>query len=512
MSKIRKNPNKKLSHSSRKNGALLIRQEGRKRLPNKAILTVLITCLAFGPLVAQNYWNTHIISVEKNQEILKKLYKMNLDFLMEWEGRVYIIAYFEDFSQLREENIPYTLETFNFYPFRQTQRSIQGGVNGDFHSSSELERDLLALEDSYPNLARVFIIGESLEGRNLYALKISDNVNNDEAEAEVIFIGCHHAREWISVEVPFLLGKYLVENYASDSQVRDLVDQSEIWIIPLLNPDGLEYSIHFYRYWRKNRRDNEDGTYGIDLNRNYGYQWGIDNIGSSPYTFSDTYRGPSAFSEPETQAIRDLFAQRNFSALISFHSYSQDILYPWGYSDQPSPDDLLLEQMAMDMATQIQAVNGNIYGFMQAGEGFYLTNGDTTDWSYGVYGIPSFTIELPPADRLEGEFFNAEEDIQPIFNENLPAMLYLIDWSVQNSSPPINPPQIIRRVPWKKIEIMRDIPDEPIEPNRKQVSRILKDRSLKKKPLDVRTKPDAGQTSLQKDRRKNQKEKKVFKQ
>ncbi len=149
---------------------------------------------------------------------------------------------------------------------------------------------------------------------------------------------------------------------------------------------------------------------------------------------------------------------------------------------------------------------------MQAGEGFYLTNGDTTDWSYGVYGIPSFTIELPPADRLQGEFYNAEEDIQSIFDENLPAMLYLIDWSVQNSSPPINPPQIIRRIPLKKIEIIQGIRNEPIDTNRKLASRILKKRPLKKKPLDDEIKPTTGQTHPPKDRRKNKKEKKIFKE
>ena len=486
----------------------LIQQEGFETIVKKVFLIVLISCFFFGPLAAQDYWTTHIISVEKNQETLTKLSKMNLDLLMEWENRIYIIANFEDFPKLQEENVPYTLETFNYYTFKQTQRAIRGGVNGEYHSSRELEQDLYALEGSYPNLIRISVIGESLEGRNIYALKISDNVNSDESEAEIIFIGCHHAREWISVEIPFLLAKHLVENYASDPQVQTLVNQSEIWIVPLLNPDGLEYSIHFYRYWRKNRRDNGDGTYGIDLNRNYGYQWGIDNIGSSPYTFSNTYRGPSAFSEPETQAIRDLFAQRNFSALISYHSFSQVILYPWGYSDQPSPDDLFLEQMATDMSTQMQAVNGNIYGFMQAGEEFYPTNGDTTDWSYGVYGIPSFTIELPPADNLQGEFFNAEEDIQSIFDENLPAMLYLIDWSVQNSSPPINPPQIIRRIPWKKIEIIQGIRDEPIDKNRKLASRILKKSSPKKKPLDAEIKPITGQTHPQKKSEEKSKRKK----
>lgn len=405
----------------------------------KAILFVTTFCLVFFPLEAQDYRNTEIISVEKDQETVKKLMEMDLDLLMEWNNRVYIIVGFNDFLKLQKENIPYTLETSNFYPDKQKEVSIQGGINGRYHSYAELERELLALQDSYSHIARVIDLGDSLEGRNIYALKISDNVYLDEQEAELFFVGCHHAREWISVEVPFLLGKYLVENYETNSQVKDLVDQCEIWIVPLLNPDGLEYSIHFYRYWRKNRRDNGDGSFGVDPNRNYSYNWGLDNEGSSPFPSSAVYRGTSAFSEPETQIIRDLFAERNFQAVISYHSYSQVILYPWGYTNQPAAEDQLLDQIAADMSGLMQSVNGNSYEYGQAGADLYLTNGGMIDWTFGTYNIPSYTLELPPLDQEHGGFFNAEEDIQPIFNENLPAMLYLIDWSVQNFGSGINP-------------------------------------------------------------------------
>jgi len=237
------------------------------------------------------------------------------------------------------------------------------------------------------------------------------------------------------VEVPFLLGKYLVESYDSNAEVRQLVDNCEIWILPLVNPDGLEYSIHFYRYWRKNRRDNRDGTFGVDLNRNYGYMWGYDNEGSSPDSSSEVYRGPELFSEPEIQAVRDLFSQKSFQALVSYHSYSQVILYPWGYTQAASDKDDLLAEIAEEMAALMEPVNGRYYYPDRAGASFYLTNGDTTDWSFGVYGIPSYTVELPPDSTLNGEFFNPESDILPIFYENLPAMLYLIDWSIQNYDP-----------------------------------------------------------------------------
>jgi len=400
-------------------------------MKKKVFLFVVFFSILFTPLIPQDNYNTDIISVDKNQTILDKLWGMNLDLLMERNGKIFIVASIDDLIKLEEKNIAYTLETQNFYPLKQKNITIQSGINGAFHSYKEIEHDLLAIESAYPNLARVIDIGDSLENRNIYALKISDNVQMEEDEAGILFLGCHHAREWISVEVPFLIGKYLVENYATNSEIKELVDQSEIWIIPLVNPDGLEYSIHFYRYWRKNMRDNGDGSYGVDLNRNYGFKWGYDNAGSSPIPFSGTYRGKSPFSEPETQAIRDLFTQKNFQALITYHSYSQVILYSWGYTKEPSYKNGLLANLAKEMSALMEPVNGRLYEYGQAGDFFYLTNGDTTDWSFGVYGIPSYTIELPPVDQIHGGFFNAEEDINSIFIENLPSALYLIDWAIQ---------------------------------------------------------------------------------
>jgi hypothetical protein len=158
----------------------------------------------------------------------------------------------------------------------------------------------------------------------------------------------------------------------------------------------------------------------------------------------------AAFSEPETQAIRDFYAGRNFQAMISYHNYSQLILYPWGYTAELTEQNDLHSQIAADMSGLIELVNGRIY-VDEPASSLYLTNGDTTDWSFGVYGIPSFTIELPPEGWGYGGFFNAEEDIQPIFNENLPAALYLIDWSVQNFGSSLGIPERRRMIPEKWI-------------------------------------------------------------
>jgi hypothetical protein len=401
----------------------------------KKILVIIgLLGMVMGPLNAQHYSDREIISVEKNPDVVNVLLELNLDLLMETDGEILIVASPQDLIALSDRYVAYEIKAHVSNPEEQGTFAIQSGVNGEFHSYAELEQDLMALADSYPELAQVIDIGDSLEQRNIYALKISDNVGLRENEASVLFLGCHHAREWISVEVPYLLGKYLVENYSADTQVKTLVDNCEIWIVPLVNPDGLEYSIHFYRYWRKNMRNNGDGTYGVDLNRNYSYKWGWDNLGSSPDSAAETYRGQAPFSEPEIQAVRDLYGQINFQALVSYHNYSQVILYPWGYTRNESDKEDLLFEIGDNMSRLMEPVNGRHYGIERAGAGFYLTNGDATDWSFGEYGIPSYTIELPPESRTTGGFFNSESDIQPIFNENLPAALYLIDWSIQTYS------------------------------------------------------------------------------
>jgi carboxypeptidase T len=419
----------------------------------KIFLILCIISIAANMFPAQSFQEKEIIRIVKNKNILTRLTGMNLDLLMEKDNKIYIIAGPEDLFQLRARNIPYTVEAPKLFPSDQNDLSTQSGVNGEFHSYAELEQDLMALADTYPDLAMVVDIGDSLEGRNIYALKISDNAWAEENEAAVIFLGCHHAREWISVEVPYLLGNYLFYNYSIDSEVKHLVDNCAIWIVPLVNPDGLEYSIHFYRYWRKNRRDNGDGTFGVDLNRNYGYEWGYDNLGSSPDPSSDVYRGPGPFSEPEAQAVRDFINQKEFQALVSYHSFSQVILYPWGYTSWPTNQEALLYEIAEKMSALIEPVNGRYYEPGRSGASLYLTNGDTTDWSFGNYGIPSYTIELPPDDELKGGFFSAESDIQPIFDENLPAMIYLIDWSINNFTAQANSMKSGRRSGYSPLKI-----------------------------------------------------------
>jgi len=308
-----------------------------------------------------------------------------------------------------------------------------GGQNPDaglYHTYAEINDELHKLAADHPPIARVSSIGKSVEGRDLWAIKISDNVTQDEPESTVVFVGGHHAREWIAVDMPFLLAKYFLNRYGADTTITRIVNQTEIWIVPMVNPDGHQYSVTTQRLWRKNRRNNGDGTFGVDLNRNYEYEWG--GPGSSGDTFSDIYRGPAPFSEPETQAVRDFLQQHRPRSLISYHNFSQLILYPWGYTNNPAPDEPLLQNLAVAMADRIRVVHNVTYTPEQSSD-LYLASGDTTDWLYGALGVPCFTIELRPRSASPG-FELPESQINPTFEENLPAALYLIDWSLQSNT------------------------------------------------------------------------------
>jgi murein tripeptide amidase MpaA len=295
-----------------------------------------------------------------------------------------------------------------------------------YHSAATLEEELRQLAEARPDIAELIDIGRSIEGRPILALRIGDRRG---AVPKLLFMGCHHAREWIAVEVPFLLAKELVER-ADEAPIAGWLTSGEVWVAPMVNPDGHEHSRAQERLWRKNRRRNDDGSFGVDPNRNYGYMWGILDVPTSSHVPSDeTYVGPRAFSEPETQAVRDLVGSERFAGVITYHSYSQLILYPWGYTDKAIPDVQHREQMvgmAQEMQTLIQGVHGKVYVPQQSSE-LYPTAGDTTDWTYGTYGIPSFTVELRPRTFQEGGFILPPDQILPTWEENRPAAFRFIE-------------------------------------------------------------------------------------
>jgi len=350
----------------------------------------------------------------------------DLDILEAWQGRIKAIARKKQIEELEKRACEIDVLEENIY--ERLKPRVAAASIAQYHSYADVESILHQLASDYPDICEVLDIGDSVEGRQIWAIRISDEITeDDEQEPNILFVGCHHAREWISVEVPLSLACHLVENYETDERVKAMVDSGQIYIAPILNPDGLEYSraIWTQRLWRKNRGDNGDGTFGVDLNRNYGYKWG--GVGSSGDTNSETYRGPSPFSEPETRAIRDLMQAHKFAVAVGYHNYGQLILYPWGYTSEGPSDLQSLDHLARYMAKFILAEHEQIY-IPQQGYDLYVTSGDMGDWVYGIFNIPVFTIELRPKGGSH-PFELPEDQILPTFEENLPAALYLIEWT-----------------------------------------------------------------------------------
>lgn len=294
-----------------------------------------------------------------------------------------------------------------------------------FHNYQELTEALTQLQEQNPNLVKLSSIGKSVEDKDIHLITLSADLSEDSELPAVIFMGGHHAREHISVEMPLMLAQYLAREFKNgNSQIIQLLHQRQVFIVPIVNPDGAEYDIADGRYkmWRKNRVTNHDGSIGVDLNRNYSYKWGTSGSTSNPR--SSTYRGPSAFSEPETQAIRDFINSKDqqLTTLLSYHTFSELILFPWGHTSNPIEDQRAFDvhrTMAETMA------NWNNYTPQQSSD-LYVTSGDTTDWSYGEKGLISFTFELDPKSMWSGGFYPGQDVIDIVFNKNIQPALYLI--------------------------------------------------------------------------------------
>jgi len=221
----------------------------------------------------------------------------------------------------------------------------------------------------------------SHEGRPVYFVKLSDNPDVNEPEPKIYYQALVHAREPMGMQQLFFFMWYLLENYNSNAEIQYLLNNAELYFVPCANPDG-----YFYNQttnpagggmWRKNRRNN--GTsYGVDLNRNFGYQWGYDNTGSSPDPTTDTYRGPSAFSEPETQAVKWLCETIQPILLLDYHTYSDVLLYPWGYINQKCPDSTLYSVYSSYLTSENNFAYGTAYETIG-----YNANGGSFDWYYG---------------------------------------------------------------------------------------------------------------------------------
>ncbi len=264
----------------------------------------------------------------------------------------------------------------------------------NYRSYSTISSYIDTLIGIQPDLVTRYSIGQSVQGRDIYGFTISAPGGPGDKPA-ILLNGCQHAREWISPMTVMFIADQLVQGYGTDPDVTSLVDGCDFHIIPVVNPDGYEYSRSSQRLWRKNRQYNADGSRGVDNNRNWGYEWGGEGSSSSPG--SETYRGTSPFSEPENQAVRDfVLAHPEIVAHIDFHSHGQLILSPWGYeaAEPDEPNGSLFAALNVSLESAIEGVHGMGYHAGPSGETLYLASGVAPDWTYGDRGILAWTIEL----------------------------------------------------------------------------------------------------------------------
>lgn len=265
--------------------------------------------------------------------------------------------------------------------------------------------DTLAALDEGPlppgHIVDKFDVGSSIQGRPIYGLKITTPTQMGAPTKPVFLItATQHAREWVAASTAMWICDRLARQYGIDPVVTSLLNNVDFRIIPVVNPDGYNHSFPTaqggggVRLWRKNRRLNSGGSYGVDLNRNWGVGWGLSS-GSSGTQSSDTYRGTAAFSEPETSQIRDfVLTLPNIKAHIDLHSYSQLVLGPWGYQTTTPPRSSELNPLTNAMISAISATNGAVYTGGPASTTLYLASGVAPDWTFGAMAALSWTYEL----------------------------------------------------------------------------------------------------------------------
>ncbi|MER6087292.1 M14 family metallopeptidase [Streptomyces bluensis] len=303
-----------------------------------------------------------------------------------------------------------------------------------YNNYAEMNAQINQRIAAYPNIMSKRVIGKSYEGRDIVAVKISDNVASDESEPEVLFTAQQHAREHLTVEMALYLIRELGAGYGSDSRVTNMVNNREIWIVPTLNPDGSEYDIATgsYRSWRKNRQPNSGSSaVGTDLNRNWNYRWGCCG-GSSGSTSSETYRGPSAESAPEVKVVADFVRSRvvggvqQIKAGIDFHTYSELVLWPFGYTTADTTTGMTADDRNAFATVGQKMAASNGYTPEQSSD-LYITDGSIDDWLWGNQKIFGYTFEMYPSSAGGGGFYPPDEVIERETSRNRDAVLQLLE-------------------------------------------------------------------------------------
>ncbi|MEK9138448.1 MAG: M14 family zinc carboxypeptidase, partial [Bacteroidota bacterium] len=281
-----------------------------------------------------------------------------------------------------------------------------------------------ALVKQYPRIIKKILVGQtSQEKRNIYALKISSDVREEQDKPAILFNGCHHADEVMGAEICMVIIHELVEKYNKDPHVTDWIDRYEIFVVPVVNVDGHTVVTHnIDPRWRKNTRDtNSNGILheygeGVDINRNYDFNWAH---GGSDDPMSERYRGSFPFSESENRAMRTLAEAEKFLLSITYHSAGEVIYYSWDWRGHKAPDDKLLTEIANGLAASIKTMKGDTCYKAEYGAG---TVGQTYPWLYGTYGTFDFVVETG-----KGTHIFPDSEVAGIVRSNLEGARYLLN-------------------------------------------------------------------------------------
>ncbi|MBD3288027.1 hypothetical protein GF337_04420 [candidate division KSB1 bacterium] len=316
------------------------------------------------------------------------------------------------------------LQKIGLNPALQIEVDRNEIIDPQFHTFTQFDYLVRSLKRDYPAIVHIEQIGTgSVEGLPIWGIKISDNPTVNENEPAILLTAVHHAQEPLGLELCLYLMDYLCSNYEHNKRVTKWIEEVEIWFVPVINPDGFylimdgSKSLHF---WRKNLRDNnlnsvfDPETDGIDLNRNYDYNWHKEG---DPNCESWHYRGPFPFSEKETQAIRNLTLRENFVFNLDFHSHGEVILYPWD-NELPPADIDFVKKLANQIAVQIQKKDGPKSYEIRPLNG---NLGQCSVWMHGKAGVQSFTVEMGDSHLPAGR------DISRIILENANGAFFVLD-------------------------------------------------------------------------------------
>lgn len=306
-------------------------------------------------------------------------------------------------------------------------------ADAKYHNFAEMNAEIDQRLAAYPSIMSKRVIGKTYQGRDIVAIKISDNVATDENEPEVLFTHHQHAREHLTVEMALYLLRELGAGYGTDTRITNAVNGREIWIVPDLNPDGGEYDIASgsYRSWRKNRQPNSGSSYiGTDLNRNWDYKWGCCG-GSSGSKSSETYRGTAPESAPEVKVVADFVRSRvvggkqQITAAIDFHTYSELVLWPFGWTTANTAPGMTLDDRNAFAAVGGKMAASNGYTPEQSSD-LYITDGSIDDYLWGSQRIFAYTFEMYPSSG-GGGFYPPDEVIERETSRNRDAVLQLLE-------------------------------------------------------------------------------------